>query len=485
MKYDPYPFQKLGIVDAYSFLTSSTRSAKRCYAAPTGCGKSVVELAIQAMLEDCWIISPREEILDGMMDKLGASGDTIDHNMCTPIRMRNMLMAGTRRPKYMIYDEGHHHNAESWQQLDLLTGIAPSIAFTATPYRGSPKSTREFLEHWGDPVWLISFLEAAAEGYIKIPTFETLPLVDDDLVEVSGGDFKITSIDGVTVDRLGSMADEAKRWYTDKWDVSTVFSLPSSVTCQRLQKELGARGLPAMIVSSETPREERRLAFRATVERVVCLLNISVVSEGIDFPFRRWVDLAPTLSPVLWVQRMGRITRPGPGTPHVICTNRNLARHAYIMEGALPNDAVVENVDKFPPSERAHTRVLGLEALGRFKPTSAKLNSGLTLSIYSLSVPVGSNFKEYCCVVHPTMDPVWAEKESHIVDGKREYGAWTRCESPQDLRGFSSAAPRELSPKQKAWWDRSAPAMGIAEKDVTRKNFQILPVLCDLGLRFV
>src|SRR5580692_1990628 len=352
MIFTPYPFQRLGIDHAVEFLRTSARGAKQLYAAPTGCGKSVVELTVQAALEGCWIVSPREEIIDGMLRKLGApdGADMLSYSICTPIRLRNMLMAGTvDRPKYLIFDEGHHHEAESWQQLSLLTGIAPSVAYTATPYRGSPKSTSEFLDAWGEPLWLISFQEAVAEGYIKLPEFTTLPLVDDDIVEVSGGEFKVTSIEGATVDRLGDLAEHSAAWYVDGlWDTPTVYSFPSSSLCVRFQVELARRGCPSAVVTADTPGDQRRLAFDATVARVTALINIDVVAEGVDFPFRRWVDAAPTMSPVKWVQRMGRVTRPGGGTPQVVCTNRNLSRHAYIMEGAVPNSAVVENTDKFP-----------------------------------------------------------------------------------------------------------------------------------------
>lgn len=484
MKFTPHPFQQLGIDHALNVLRSG---GKQLYAAPTGVGKSVVELKVQEQFENCWIVTPREEIASGMLDKLGyPDADMLDHRIATPVRLRNRLLDGRlRHPSHLIVDEGHHHSADTWQQLDLLSGLCPSVAYTATPYRGSPRATRTLLEHWGEPLWLITYIEAATEGYIKIPKFEMLPLVDDDIIDVSGGEFEVTSLDSATVDRLGDAADHAAQWYSGRWDKPTVFAVPSTACAVRLQQELLQRNLPCIRVGTGTPKTERYAAFEATVERVTALVHINIVSEGVDLPLRRLVDLAPTLSPVKWVQQLGRITRPTAEQPEYVCTNRNILRHAYALDGAVPVAAVINAEKCLPPASRAHSRVLGLEAIGRFKPTNVKLLSGLRLSVYSLSTVVENIVVEYCVLVHPTVEPVWASKVNTVVDGKRQYGSWKTCAPPDDVRGFSSVGPKELTEKQARWWSRAAARYGLdPEQEVTRKNFQVLPVLADTGTRF-
>ena len=512
MRYVPYPFQEVGIEHAVDFLSKAKQDERLLYAAPTGCGKSVVELSVQERLPGTWIISPREEIIDGMLDKLESSEDMLHHSICTPIRFRNLLLQGKiPHPRALIIDEGHHHNAETYQQLDLLTGMCPSIAYTATPYRGSPRGTKELLARWGDPLWLITYSEAAEQGYVSVPSFEMLPLVDDDIVEVKGGEFDVTSIEAATMDRLGDMAEHCKKWYTNsRWDRPTVFAMPSTAACVRLQAELLRRGILCSTINAATPKSDRRQLFQACVDRLLAVLHINIVSEGVDLPVRRVVDMAPTLSPVKWVQQLGRATRPvwkrcracGICVPRVwekcscggeleldiqpayVCTNRNLLRHAYALEGVVPVAAVVDAEKSFPPSERPHTRVLGLEAIGRFKPANTKLLSGLNVSTYSLSVVNGGVVVEYCCLVHPAMDPVWASKINTIVDGVKQWGSWAKCDPPEDLRGFSSVPPNPPTEKQLAWWNRSAARFGIdPSQEVNRKSFQALPVLADLGVR--
>lgn len=488
MKFPPRPFQVVAADHAEGFLRGAEQSAKQLYAAPTGVGKSVIERLVQERMgPECWIVSPKEEILSGILEKAGLTGDYYQHSMSTPIMLRNKLLRGElRHPKYLIIDESHHHNAETYQQLDLLTGLAPAVGYTATPYRGTPKGTREFLDRWGEPIWLISYLEAQQEGYISMPEFKVLPLVDDDIVEVHAGDFSVTSIDAATVDRLGDMAAHCKQWYDGRWDRPTVFAMPSTAACKRLQLELGSRGMPAAIVNAETPSAERYNIFRATEAGLVALLHINVVSEGVDLKLRRLVDMAPTLSPVKWVQHLGRITRPTDTPPEYICTNRNILRHAYILEGVLPPAALLDAQAAFPQTERAGiTRVLGLEALGRFKPTTIKLLTGLSAHVYALSVPVGPMVVEYCVVIHPAKEPIWATKvNGRNDDGTRSWGSWRACAAPNDVQGFSSVAPKALSEKQLAWWSRSASRFNLdPTQEVTRKNFQVLPVLADLGVK--
>lgn len=496
MKFDPHPFQQIGIEHAVDFLLSAPPNGKQLYASPTGSGKSLVELKVQEALNaqgaDCWIVTPREEIIVGMLDKLGApkGADSLEYRIATPVTLRNRLRDGVYRPTHFLFDEGHHHNATTWQQLDLLTGFAPAAAYTATPYRGTPKSTREFRETWGEPLWLITLQEAAELGYIRLPRVEVLPLVDDDIIDVRAGEFDVESVESLTLDRMGDLARHAaEEWYDRAgpqplWTLPTVFATPSSRILEELQRALAALGAPMACVTAATPRDQRQRVFAAAEAGIIALGNIDVVSEGVDLKLRRYVDLAPTMSPVKFMQRFGRITRPWHAEPHYVCTNRNVLRHCYALEGAISLSAVVQADRAFPPTQRAHGRVLGMEAIGRFKPAATKLLSGLTAYTYSLSVVLDTVVVEYCCLVHPALDPIWAHKVNTVEDGERKYGSWKQCDPPNDMRGFASIASREPSPKQRAWWDRSAARHGLdPEQELTRKSFQALPVLADLGVR--
>lgn len=487
MKHEPRPFQRAGIDHAVEQLKAGVPYT--LYSAPTGVGKSVVEIAVQEVMgrSECSMISPREEIIDGVLDKIGApvGASPSDYNVWTPIMYRNRLMSGSvHHPKWVIFDETHHHEASSWQDLSLLTGCCPSVGYTASPYRGTPRGTASFRKTWGEPIPLITYPEAFEAGYISMPEMRILPLVDDDEVLVSGSDFEVRSLEAATVDRLGDLAEQARQWYSDgRWDMATVFGLPSGDMCLRMQQELAKRGMPAAIVSCRYARGERPEIFEACEAGILAILHVDVISEGVDRHFRRYVDAAPTMSPVKWVQRIGRIMRHWNHTPQYVCTNRNVLRHAYVLEGCVPTSVVREADAVFKPTMRGHSRVLGMEALGRFKPSFVLTSEDIKVHIYALSCLIQNVAVEFCCLLHPTRDPIWARKlNTRSETGERVWGKWEACEEPTELRGFSSASPKEPSEKQRGWWNRSARHFGLkTDQELTKKSFAALPVLCDLG----
>jgi superfamily II DNA or RNA helicase len=185
MRYELRDYQQKTAADAASWLTSASPGQRKLYASPTGTGKSIMELAVQASVSDSesdtWIVTPRIEIVAGMLEKAGHSVAELseqklvdlawDLRITTPIRLRNAMLEGRMPspPTRLIIDECHHHNADTYGQIDLLAGTCPAVGFTATPYRGSPRSTAAFREAWGDPTWSLTYPEAVAPGTCPCP----------------------------------------------------------------------------------------------------------------------------------------------------------------------------------------------------------------------------------------------------------------------------------------------------------------------------
>src|SRR5436305_963140 len=95
-------YQQRGVQDAVDFLNAG--GERRCYAAPTGSGKSVIELAVLDAFPRSLLVTPRLEILAGMLEKKGvptaglsepALADAgLAHRITTPTRLRNRLRDG-------------------------------------------------------------------------------------------------------------------------------------------------------------------------------------------------------------------------------------------------------------------------------------------------------------------------------------------------------------------------------------------------------
>jgi len=495
MKFDPRDYQKLCIDDAVRFFGSAKPGDRRLYAAPTGSGKSVMELGIKLQLPDTWIIVPRLEIAQGMLEKLGVAVTDVveqswEHGITTPVRLRNRLMAGNfPQCKRILVDEAHHHLADTYQDLDLLLGMVPAAGFTATPYRGSPRSTAKFREQWGDPVWVISFREAVERGVISMPTIEVVPLVDDDLVEVSSGEFVVHSVNQHTSSRLGDAAKLAQGWIQPDgaWDVPTMWAVPSREIATLLHTFLAACMVPSDIVTGETPYEERQDIFQRTLDRKTCIIHINVVGEGVDLRLERLVDFAPMMSPVKWLQMLGRITRPGL-KPQYVCLNRNILRHAYLLDGLVPSTKYAAAQAAFPAGQgkRSGRRAVGLEAIGRFRAVEIPFAGGVRGLMYALSAVEHNRVVQYCAVLHPCKpQPVWAVRENVRGPDGTMYGRWKSARAPEGLQGFQSVSRGEMSDKQRAWWVRDAARYGLDPlAPVDKKAFQVLPVLKDLGVRF-
>lgn len=503
-------YQQTAVDYAVDWANHAERGKRLMLAAPTGTGKSFVELALQERIAGSILVSPRIEIIDGLLNKIGIKSihTTTDWvveqaercNIYTPIRLRNQLLAGeVKAPPLLILDEAHHDSAESWQDLHLLCGYPPAVGLTASPFRGTPKSTATFRREWGEPVWVLTFPEAVERNVLSMPVCTTVPLVDDDLIEVSNGELVAKQVNEAVAGRLEAAADlvvnglegRGSEWKgpegKDCFDTPTMFAVPSLECVESLRIVLESKGIHGAVVTGKTPYSERQTAFRACLECKAVLIQVAVVSEGVDLPIRRLIDLSPTLSPVKWLQQFGRITRPG-GHSYYTCTNRNLLRHGYLLDGCLPPSAMQQAQAVFPPSTRSMgLRAVGLESVGRLKPADIPLKGGLKALLYAMSSMEGHKRTDYCVIVHPIKEDIlWARKDSLRSEqtGELVWGKWYRCEPPTELTGFASLPPQPLTDKQKHWWMRAAASWGLdAGAKINKKQFPVLPVLMDLRAR--
>jgi len=114
-------YQQAAVKDAVDFLNGG--GERRCYAAPTGSNKSVIELAVLDAFPEGILVTPRVEIIAGMLTKKGvptaglseqALADAgLAHRITTPLRLRNRLRDGRLdfEPRQLLIDEVHHSSA--------------------------------------------------------------------------------------------------------------------------------------------------------------------------------------------------------------------------------------------------------------------------------------------------------------------------------------------------------------------------------------
>ena len=517
-------YQQLCVGDALAFFDEVAKAdeegrvmagveRRRAYAAPTGTGKTLtataILLALRAGGADAWVVTPSLEIARGFLRAQGVAdadmptGDEAlfdlaeKHHVSTPTRMRNRVADGRKEvPDAWIVDE-LHHAIEGNEVSGCNFNMAPAsvwIGFTATPYRGTPAGTQALREAWGEPILLLTYPEAVAQGACVVPTVEVVPLLDDDLVQVRGGEFVDKSASKEVVSRVEALASLVASYATPAviarryFDLPTLVAVPSTECVGALVEALDRLGVDAIPVTQSTTGEARLCAFEECRQRRAVIVQIKVVSEGVDLPWLgRLVDARPMVSPVAWLQQLGRLTRPGHGIKHYVCTNRNLERHAYLLQGAIPRSAVGAAQAAFKgPSKRGPGRIVGLEALGRLKPIELPLANGVKSTMFSVQRVVGTTREQFAILHDPCSDePLVARREDVVTPGEEvQWGKWSRAAMPTDFDGFATSHRRgAASDKQLEVWRKHARRLGLdrdAEK-LQGRQIDALFMLLQLG----
>lgn len=441
-------------------------------------------------------------------------------------RLKLLLGDGKVDPsrfKWGQVDEAHHMVDETHELIAAYLNLPVWLGWSATLFRGTAQGTKELLDWWDRRTYTcITLKDAVERGHMALPTFDVWPLVDDELITCNGGEFSVHSVEAHTRNKLEHLAQRtvAEFWspQTRRWDRPTMVTLTSVKLVEEFVKYVEALGADATPVVGRT--RLRQDIFRRVEASETLLVQIKAVGEGTDLKLRRLIDAAPTMSPVFWMQRVGRITRPLPRcpacqiggstptqdslccryggflepAPQYIACNHNFMRHGYLWHGVVPRAALIAARaawgESYKPSRRAVGRVVGLDGLGRFVPAEVPLKGGGVVVTFQLASPDG---REYAVVIDPAdPDPVYAERIVPIVsDGegknKRDYSGkptWHRIEALPEVAGMSSINPHALTPNQKQWWDNAAEKRGLdASCKVDNKKFQLLPVLTDLNAK--
>jgi len=498
------PYQADALEHAKQWLSQATVGDRILYACPTGTGKGTLELALQRAIPNSIILTPSLEVVRGFLQRSGLYHSSMSDDALakaawtigtsTPKRYANRLLSGDyTSPDVVIWDEAHHAVGSNSTSGDLW-GIVPHakyIGFTATAFRGTPKGSVELRSDWGKPHTLLTIPQAAQLGYYAVPTFEVVPLMDDDRIMVKGGKFVNKPTTTMFSSRVEALADLVAKLGTH---TPTVVTTPNTACAGRLVEELDALSVQAHMVVAHTKGPARAKAYESCRKGESILVVVNVLNEGWDGPWLgRYIDAAPTLSPVCWLQRLGRMTRPKSYRPQYICTNRNLERHAYLMHGAVPRQVIAQAQEAFEkPSKRLGSRSIGLEALSKFKPIQLPLDHGVTGTMYTLyEVTEDATTIEYAVLSDPcTPTPLCAERRiGRKDDGTLDYDAkdckWRATTLRDDLQGFATSRRRSKATKgQKAWWTRRARARGLdpsAVDGISQRQFAALPILEQLN----
>lgn len=334
---DLRPYQ----VEAIKSITAADREGVKrpLVVHPTGTGKTVTFshlIAQRAGIGRSVVLVHRDELAQQTVEKIGmvapelatgvvkaerddVSADVVVASVQTASRDRRLarLIESARTSPFgtVVVDEAHHAPAPTWTKV--LTGLGSfspygplTVGFTATPERDGKS-----LGVWDKVVSYMSIREAIYAGYLCGVTGQTVRTsMDLGKVRKTRGDYADGSL-GDELENSGAIEEIADAYVKYAAERKGVAFTPTVETATHLAAALCERGIPAEMVSGQTPTEERRAILgRLKTGQTQVVTNCAVLTEGFDEPSISCVVVArPTKFHGLYVQMVGRGTRLYPG----------------------------------------------------------------------------------------------------------------------------------------------------------------------------
>lgn len=188
-----------------------------------------------------------------------------------------------------------------------------------------------------------AFNELVRDGYLApLVTKRTTAQLDVDNVRVSSatGDYDAhdlqLAVDQQSITRAA--CDEIEMLGADRktWLVFAAGVQHAHHVCEELQH----RGISCAVVHGALKRDERdKILQDLLAQRIRCVVNNNVLTTGFDCPHLDLIAvLRPTKSASLWVQMLGRGTRPSPGKDNCLVLDfaGNTARLGPVNDPVIP-----------------------------------------------------------------------------------------------------------------------------------------------------
>jgi DNA repair protein RadD len=409
------PYQLAAIDAVYNYF--ATHAGNPIIALPTGTGKSVViaEFCRKVLItfpgQKIIIATHSKELIEQNHAKIvehwpvapaGIFSASVGRRDIAPITFVGIQTVAKNPGQFghvdlLMIDEchlvGQSANAQYLKFIAGLKQVNPNlktIGLTATPFRlgmGMLTEGGVFTDICYDLTERTAFNRLIAEGYIApLTTRKTETELDVSGVGKSGGEFISTELqDAVDKSPITSAAlTEACKYGVDRksWLIFAAGLEHADHICEMLV----LMGVPTAVVSGDLlkPERERILRdFKAGIYRAV--VNMNVLTTGFDFPgIDLIVMLRPTSSPGLWVQMLGRGTRPAEGKKDCLVLDfaGNTKRLGPINDPIIPRKKGASGGGGQAPVRLcpvcncySHASARECEACGEIFPTSIKIQA--------------------------------------------------------------------------------------------------------------
>jgi DNA repair protein RadD len=339
-------YQRGGIA---SVDAAFARGVKRMLAvAPTGAGKGTMATAMIGAAakrgERVLFVVHRAEIVSDIRARLKAAACPMRN--VTVATVQSLALAKRKAYELVVVDEAHHYRASEWREvLERVGRRARVVGFTATPQRSDGKALGDVFNTLVDVVSYSALLES---GHIVPCRVLTAPYPLD-----------------------GALALHAADAYQRYAQGTPALVFERDVQAARASlKAFRRAGIPAELIVASTTREQRDAAFaRLQSGKTRVLLNVYVLTEGIDLPCVKTIILARSCQHAgTYVQIVGRGLRAAPGKQSALLIDlagasylhgEPTADRAYSLDGRPINETGARR--RVPIVRGEPKGVLGLE----------------------------------------------------------------------------------------------------------------------------
>ena len=293
-----------------------------------------------------------------------ASIDTLTARLSSD-RVTNALRS-VEKASIIIADEAH--TSVSKGRADVLNSIKAGeygkskllIGLTASPCVAGGGGLGAVYDDLLVPVSMHELIE---DGYLVKPWYFSAPKPDLSDVKTTAGEYQQAELGDVFADTV-LMGDVLTNWIMIAENTITVVFTPTRANAAELTDRFNRAGYQSEYVDANTKDDEREQIYRRLqTGQTKCLMNVGIVSMGVDIPAIQTVVMATaTKSIAKWLQAIGRALRPA-----------DVKDRAYIIDhGGMSLDQYmgpVEGIVDWSLDEnRSEERRVGKECRSRWSP---------------------------------------------------------------------------------------------------------------------
>lgn len=314
-------YQTAAIERVWQAMAEGRRRPILMMATGAGKTKTAAEIIRRALAKGKRVVFtvPAVELIDQTIQALWKEGIRdvgviqADHPMTNPMAPVQVASVDTLARRgvpadvdLVIVDEAHRASKVifRWMAKEPAT---PFIGLSATPW------TKGLGRHWNDLVIGATTRQLISEGYLS--PFRVFAPSHPDLagVRTVAGDYAEDEL-AEAMDKPKLTADVVQTWLKLGENRPTLCFAVNRAHARSLERDFQAAGVAVGYVDGKTPPSDRRELKRAFASgEIRVVVNVGVLTTGVDWDVRCIILARPTKSEMLYVQIIGRGLRTAEG----------------------------------------------------------------------------------------------------------------------------------------------------------------------------